>query len=505
MSEQTNNSIALISPSKTTLDQNGLCRYGKMLINGEWVNSIKGETFKAIYPGNGKVIANVASANSEDVDLAVKAARKAFDEGGYRKMNGADRGKLLWKIADLMEQNIEELAELETLNNGKPLVESLKVDLPQSIECFRYFAGWAGKTTGETIEPNTKGANALTFTLREPIGVCGQIIPWNFPLQMAAWKIAPAIACGNTIVIKPAEQTSLSILRLGELMMEAGVPNGVINIITGLGVRAGGPLVDHPLVDKIAFTGSVEVGKIIMKNASNTLKKVTLELGGKSPHVVFADSNIELAAKVALMGIFFNSGQMCTAGSRIIVEASAKDEFMNVLTSRAKSMIVGDPLHPKTRTGSLVSQEQLDRVLSYIEKGKNEGANILVGGERVGVEGFYLQPTIFDNVNNNMTIAQEEIFGPVASVITFDGIDEAIKIANDSSFGLAAGVWTNDIKKAIRFAKSVKAGSIWVNTYNMTDNALPFGGFKESGIGREMGKAAMDIYTETKTVWIDLN
>jgi acyl-CoA reductase-like NAD-dependent aldehyde dehydrogenase len=419
-------------------------------------------------------------------------------------MNGADRGRLLWRIADLMEQNIEELAELETLNNGKPLIESLKTDLPKSIDCFRYYAGWAGKATGETIEPNAR-ANAFAFTLREPLGVCGQIIPWNFPLQMAAWKIAPAVACGNTVVIKPAEQTSVSILRLGELMMEAGMPKGVVNIVTGMGETTGAAMVEHPEIDKIAFTGSVEVGKLIMRNAASTLKKVTLELGGKSPNVVFADSNLEFAAKVALSGVFFNQGQMCTAGSRILIEEAARDEFLEVISSRAKKMVVGDPLDPKTRMGSLVSEEQLTRVMSYVTKGREEGAALVAGGERVGDRGYFVTPTVFTDVRNDMTIAREEIFGPVASVITFKDPEDALRIANESQFGLAAGVWTNDVKKAIAFAKGVKAGTVWVNTYNMTDNALPFGGYKDSGFGRELGAAALDIYTQTKTVWIDLN
>ncbi|MBC8144207.1 MAG: aldehyde dehydrogenase family protein, partial [bacterium] len=440
----------------------------------------------------------------EDVDRAAKAARRAFEGGDYAKMNGADRGRILWRIADLMEQNIEELAELETLNNGKPLVESLRVDLPQSIACFRYYAGWAGKSTGETIEPNAR-ANAFAFTLREPLGVCGQIIPWNFPIQMATWKMAPAIACGNTIVIKPAEQTPLSILRLGELMMEAELPKGVVNIVTGMGETAGAAIVEHPDIDKIAFTGSVDVGKIIMRSAADTLKKVTLELGGKSPNVVFADSNLELAAKVALSGIFFNQGQMCTAGSRILIEESAREEFLEVLSSRAKKMVVGDPLDPKTRMGSLVSESQMSRVLSYIAKGRDEGASLIAGGERVGDRGYFVTPTVFIDVRNDMAIAQEEIFGPVASVITFKDHTDALQIANDSRFGLAAAVWTNDVKKAITFAKGVKAGTVWVNTYNMTDNALPFGGYKDSGYGREMGAAALDIYTQTKTVWVDLN
>lgn len=495
--------LAVATPQNNQLNEQGLLRYGKMLIDGQWVDAVSGETFAAIYPGTGQTIANVASASAADVDLAAQAARRAFASGPWPKMNGSERAKLLWKIADLMEQNIEELAELETLNNGKPLLESLRVDLPQSIACFRYFAGWSGKVMGHTIEPEAR-ANAICYTLREPVGVCGQIIPWNFPIQMAAWKIAPALACGNTVVIKPAEQTSLSILRLGELMTEAGLPNGVVNIITGFGATAGAALVEHPEVDKIAFTGSVEVGKMIMRSAANTLKKVTLELGGKSPNIVFADSNLELAAKYALSGIFFNQGQMCTAGSRIMIERSARDQFMEVLTTRAKKMTVGDPLNMKTRMGSLISQEQMERVLGYIEKGKQAGAALVAGGERVGTQGYFVQPTVFDEVQHEMEIAQEEIFGPVASVITFDDVNDALRIANGTRFGLAAGVWTNDIKKALTFAKNVHAGTVWVNTYNMTDNALPFGGYKESGIGRELGPAALEMYTHSKTVWVEL-
>lgn len=499
----TNEQLAVATPQKNQLDERGLLRYGKMLIDGQWVDAVSGQTFAAIYPGTGATIANVASGDSADVALAAQAARRAFDSGPWPKMNGSERAKLLWKVADLMEQNIEELAELETLNNGKPLLESLRVDLPQSIACFRYFAGWSGKVMGQTIEPEAR-ANALCYTLREPVGVCGQIIPWNFPIQMAAWKIAPALACGNTVVIKPAEQTSLSILRLGELMMEAGLPNGVVNIITGFGATAGTALVEHPEVDKIAFTGSVEVGKAIMRSAANTLKKVTLELGGKSPNIVFADSNLELAAKYALSGIFFNQGQMCTAGSRIMIERSARDQFMEVLTARAKKMTVGDPLNMKTRMGSLISQEQMERVLGYIEKGKQAGAALVAGGERVGSQGYFVQPTVFDEVQHEMEIAQEEIFGPVASVITFEDVNDALRIANGTRFGLAAGIWTNDIKKALTFAKNVHAGTVWVNTYNMTDNALPFGGYKESGIGRELGPAALEMYTHSKTVWVEL-
>jgi acyl-CoA reductase-like NAD-dependent aldehyde dehydrogenase len=500
----TNGAIAQLKPQKNQLDERNMLRFGRMLIDGEWVDAASGKTFDAIYPGTGEPIAKVAAADKEDVDRAVKAARAAFDGGDFAKMNGADRGKLLWRIADMMEKHIEELAELETLENGKPLLESLKVDMPKTIECFRYYAGWAGKTTGETMETNSR-TNAFTFTLREPLGVCGQIIPWNFPLQMAAWKIAPAVACGNTVVIKPAEQTSISILRLGELMVEAGMPKGVVNIVTGMGETAGAAMVDHPGIDKIAFTGSVEVGKLIMRNAASSLKKVTLELGGKSPNVIFADADLEMAVKLALAGVFYNQGEMCTAGSRILIEESAREQFMEILTARARKMVVGDPLDMKTRMGALVSEEQMNRVLGYVEKGKAEGANLLVGGERVGSKGYFVAPTVFADVRNDMAIAQEEIFGPVASVISFNDVNDALAIANGTRYGLAAGVWTRDIKKAIAFAKGAKAGTVWVNTYNITDNALPFGGYKESGFGRELGSAALDAYTQTKTVWVDLN
>jgi aldehyde dehydrogenase (NAD+) len=478
---------------------------GKLFINGEFVDSVSGKTFDTINPATGEVIVAIAEGDAADVDRAVKAARAAFEEGSeWRKMSAQDRQHRLMILADLIRLNMDELSELETLDTGKPIFESSKFDIPQAAECFEYYAGWVTKITGETI-PVSKGGDAFAYTLREPIGVCGQIIPWNFPLQMLAWKVAPALACGNTVVLKPAEQTPLTALRFAELTLEAGIPAGVFNVITGFGHVAGAALVDHPQVDKIAFTGSVEVGKQIMMNAAKTLKRVSLELGGKSPNIVFADSDIELAAKYALGGIFFNQGEMCTAGSRIFIEASGYDQFMSVLTSRANKMVAGDPLHPKTRLGALISSEHLKNVMNYVEIGKAEGANVVAGGSRIGTKGYFMKPTVLDNVTNSMRVAQEEIFGPVASVIKFNDVEEAIREANNSAFGLAASIWTKDIKKAHKLARSVKAGTVWINTISTTDNALPFGGYKASGFGRELGKAAIDLYTETKSVWVDLN
>ncbi len=478
---------------------------GKLFIGGEFVDAISGKTFDTINPATGEVLCTIAEGDAADVDRAAKAAHKAFEEGSpWRKMNSQDRTRCLLRLADLIRANSEELSELETLDTGKPIFESSKFDIPQAAECFEYYAGWVTKITGETI-PVSHGGDAFAYTLREPIGVCGQIVPWNFPLQMLAWKVAPALACGNTIILKPAEQTPLTALRFAELTIEAGIPAGVFNVVTGFGATAGAAIVEHPLIDKVAFTGSVEVGKEIMKTASKTLKRISLELGGKSPNIIFADCDLELAAKYALGGIFFNQGEMCTAGSRIFVEAAGYDAFMSVLTSRANKMVAGDPLHPKTRLGSLISAEHLERVLNYVEIGKAEGANIVAGGERIGTKGFFMKPTVFENVKNSMRIAQEEIFGPVASVIKFDTVEEALTEANNSQFGLAASIWTRDIKKAHKIARSVKAGTVWINTISTTDNALPFGGYKSSGFGRELGKSAIDLYTETKSVWVDLN
>jgi aldehyde dehydrogenase (NAD+) len=491
--------IASLQPNKAKP------QHGKLFINGEFVEAVSGKSFETRNPATGEVLTTIAEADSEDVDRAVKAAQAAFADGSpWRKMTPRDRSRLLWKLADLMRTNAEELAELETLDTGKPIMESSKFDIPQAAECFEYYAGWPTKIAGETI-PASAGGESLVYTLREPIGVCGQIIPWNFPLQMLAWKVAPALACGNTIVLKPAEQTPLTALKFAELTQQAGFPPGVFNVVTGMGHITGAALVDHPGVDKIAFTGSVEVGKEIMKQAAKTLKRVSLELGGKSPNIVFADADLETAAKYALGGIFFNQGEMCTAGSRIFVEAAGYDEFMSVLNSRAKKMVAGDPMNPKTRLGALISEEHLVRVLNYVDIAKREGASVTVGGERIGTKGYFMKPTVLEGVTNSMRVAQEEIFGPVASVIRFADVEEGIREANNSQFGLAASIWTRDIKKAHAAAKRLKAGTIWINTISTTDNAVPFGGFKSSGFGRELGKAAIDLYTETKSVWVDLN
>jgi aldehyde dehydrogenase (NAD+) len=491
--------IAEIKPNKANPQK------GKLFINGEFVDALSGKTFETRNPATGEVIAEIAEAQKEDVDLAVKAARAAFEDGSpWRKMSPKDRSRVLYKLAELIRQNGEELAELETLDTGKPISESSRFDIPLSADCFEYYAGWPTKITGDTITPSS-GGEAMVYTLREPIGVCGQIIPWNFPLQMLAWKVAPALACGNTVVVKPAEQSPLTALRFAELTLEAGIPAGVVNVITGFGPSTGAALVEHPDVDKIAFTGSVEVGKEIQRIASKTLKRVSLELGGKSPSLIFADSDIDTAAKYALGGIFFNQGEMCTACSRIFVEAAAYDEFISVVNSRAAKMVAGDPLNPKTRLGALISQQHLDRVLGYVDIARNEGASVTVGGERIGTRGYFMKPTVLEGVTNNMRVAQEEIFGPVASVIRFENAEEAIREANNSQFGLAASIWTKDIKKAHNLARRVKAGTVWINTISTTDNSVPFGGFKASGHGRELGKAAIDLYTENKSVWVDLN
>jgi acyl-CoA reductase-like NAD-dependent aldehyde dehydrogenase len=480
---------------------------GKLLIGGEWTAAAGGNTFKTINPATGEVLTEIAEASAEDVNRAVTAARAAFDDpnGKWQKMSASDRGRLIWKLADLMERDIDELAELETLDNGKPIFESRYVDMPMAIDVMRYYAGLATKIHGETV--NAK-SDAFTYTLREPIGVVGAIVPWNFPLLLTTWKLGPALACGNTVVLKPAEQTPLTALKLGALAVEGGFPAGVLNVITG-GPSTGAALVQHKDVNKIAFTGSTPVGKEIMRNSAETLKRVTLELGGKSPNIVFADSDLDTAVKGAINGIFYGKGEVCNAGSRLFVESKVKDEFMQKLVDRAKKLKPGDPLDPKTRLGAIVSEQQMKTVLGYIEKGKAEGAEILAGGKRAALEGngnkgFFIEPTVFGSVNNDMAIAQEEIFGPVLATLSFDDIDQVAELANRNAYGLAAGIWTNNIKKAHALARRLKAGTIWINTYGPMDASLPFGGYKQSGFGRELGMHAIEHYTEVKSIWMAL-
>jgi acyl-CoA reductase-like NAD-dependent aldehyde dehydrogenase len=476
---------------------------GRLLIDGQWVEGAK--HFDTVNPATEEVLTQIVEASPADVDRAVQAARRAFEDrnGPWRKLSASERGRLIWKLADLIEKNIDELAEIETLDNGKPIFESRYVDIPMVIDVLRYYAGLATKIHGETV--NTL-ETAFTYTLREPVGVVGLIVPWNFPLLLASWKLGPALACGNTLVLKPAEQTPLTTLRLGGLGIEAGFPAGVINILTG-GPETGRAIVTHPGIDKIAFTGSTAVGKEIMRGAADTLKRVTLELGGKSPNIVFSDADIDSAVKGAINGIFYGKGEVCNAGSRLFLESKLKDEFTEKLVARASKMRPADPLDPKTRLGAIVSQEQMKTVLGYIETGKSEGARVVAGGNRVSVnggKGFFLEATIFGDVKNDMRIAQEEIFGPVLSVLTFDDLDEVIERANNNPYGLAAAVWTRDVKKAHMVSRRLKAGTVWINTYGLMDAALPFGGYKSSGFGRELGAHAIEHYTELKTVWLNM-
>jgi len=472
----------------------------QLLIDGKWVNSVSGRTFETINPTNGEAICRVQEGEKVDVDKAVKAARRAFDEGPWKKMNARERGRLLYKLADLIEQNIDELAALETLDNGKPIRDSRNADLPLTIDCYRYYAGWADKIEGKTIPIN---GPYFCYTRHEPVGVVAQIIPWNFPLLMMAWKLGPALAAGCTIVLKPAEQTPLSALRVAELAMEAGFPPGVINVVPGFGETAGAALAEHMDVDKVAFTGSTEVGKLIMKAAANSnLKRVTLELGGKSPNIVFADADIDAAVAGAHFALFFNQGQCCCAGSRLFVESHIHDEFVERMGKRVKGTKIGDPFDPETTQGPQVSQEQFDRVMSYIDSGKQQGANLVMGGNRHGTAGYYVEPTVFSGVKDEHKICAEEIFGPVMSIIPFKDMDEVIARGNRSMYGLAAAVWTKDVTKAHRMAAALKAGTVWVNCYDVFDAAAPFGGFKMSGIGRELGEYALRNYTEIKTVTV---
>lgn len=474
----------------------------QLLINNQWVDSVSGKRFETINPATGEVICHVAEADAADVDRAVEAARKAFSSGDWKNMSATGRGELLYKLADLIEQNIDELARLETLDNGKPLNDSLNADLPLVIACYRYYAGWADKIQGKTIPIN---GPYFCYTRHEPVGVVGQIIPWNFPLLMQAWKLAPALATGNTVILKTAEQTPLSALRIGELIVEAGFPPGVVNILSGYGPTAGGAIARHMDIDKVAFTGSTEVGHLIMEAAAKSnLKRVTLELGGKSPNIVFADADMDQAIEGAHFGLFFNQGQCCCAGSRVFVEEKCYDEFVAKSVERAKRRTVGNPFDTQTEQGPQVDQEQFHKVMSYIESGQREGAKMLCGGSQAGSQGYFIEPTIFADVQDEMKIAQEEIFGPVMSIIKFKDIDEVIKRANTTIYGLAAAVWTKDITKAHAIAHSLRAGTVWVNCFDVFDAAAPFGGFKQSGIGRELGEYGLQQYTEVKTVTVKL-
>jgi aldehyde dehydrogenase (NAD+) len=473
----------------------------KLLINNRWVPSESGKTFATVNPSTGEEICQVAEADSADVDKAVKAARAAF-EGPWRKMRASERGRLLYRLADLIEANADELARLETLDNGKPLSIAKAVDVAKTVACYRYFAGWADKVQGKTIPID---GDFFCYTRHEPIGVVGQIIPWNYPVLMQSWKLAPALATGNTVVMKPAEQTPLSALRIGELLLDAGYPEGVVNILPGFGPTAGAALARHMDVDKVAFTGSTEVGRLIMTAAAQSnLKRVTLELGGKSPNIIFADTDMDAAVEGAHMGIFVNQGQSCCAGSRVFVEEKIYEQFVEKSVARAAKRRVGDPLDPTTDQGPQVDQSQFDRIMGYIESGRTEGATLACGGERVGNRGYFIRPTVFADVQDDMTIAREEIFGPVMSVIAFKDVDEVIARANNTDYGLAAGVWTSDIKKAHAVANGVRAGTVWVNCYHVLDARAPFGGFKQSGMGRELGEYALHEYTEVKTVTLKL-
>ncbi len=476
--------------------------YTECFIGGKWVPAKSGKTFETINPATEEVIADVAEGDKEDVDAAVKAARKAFDNGPWSRIDARDRGRLLYKLADAIEEQIDDLAALETLDNGKPLSEARNGDLPLVVDCLRYYGGFADKIQGSTIPVR---GNYFTYTRREPVGVAGQIIPWNFPMLMTAWKWGPALAAGCTIVMKPAEQTPLTCLKMAQLAQEVGFPDGVINVVPGFGPTAGAAVVSHPGVDKVAFTGETTTAKIIMKEAANSLKRITFELGGKSPNVILPDADLDKAAQGSYIGLFLNQGQCCCAGSRVFVHKDVHKQFVEKLVKLAANRKVGNPFDKGTEQGPQIDQAQYDKIMSYIEKGKAAGATCVTGGERAGDRGYFIKPTVFDNVTDDMEIARNEIFGPVLSILTYDNWDDLLTRANDTFYGLAAAVWTRDIAKAHDFARRVRAGTVWVNCYDVFDAAAPFGGFKMSGQGRELGEEGLKAYTETKTVTISLD
>jgi phenylacetaldehyde dehydrogenase len=473
------------------------------LIDGKWTPAASGKLFDVFNPADASVIARAPDSDKEDINRAVAAARRAFESGPWRAMTTSERGKLIWRIGDLILQNADELAELESLDNGKPRAVARVADIPLAADLFHYMAGWATKIEGNTIPISVPNFHA--FTLREPVGVIGQIIPWNFPLLMAAWKLGPALTAGNCVVLKPAEQTPLSALRLGELLLEAGVPGGVVNIVTGFGETAGAALAAHDDVDKIAFTGSTEVGKIIVRASAGNLKKVSLELGGKSPNIIFKDvGDLNAAINGAANAIFFNHGQCCCAGSRLMIEREIFDDVVEGVATQARKIKLGPGLDATTQMGPLVSEEQLSRVSNYLHQGKQEGACYVTGGKRAGESGYFVQPTVIKDVKPGMSIVREEIFGPVVVAEPFTKVEELIPRANQTQYGLAAGVWTRDISKAHRIAAALKAGTVWINCYNVFDSALPFGGYKQSGWGREMGHEVLEHYTQTKAVVVGL-